>query len=161
LSADFHAKLKDRAADGKTNMLTTDGVHMNASGSMVMAAGVLHAFGLDEMQVQKAEEAWKDIPGGGRMSFGFGDTKGKSLQGTLNATIREREKLEALAAKEGKKVDEMLQVILAEEARKFLKPAGEFGSVAAIFDAGKDQEIQSALQEKFSQRARALLKEQR
>jgi lysophospholipase L1-like esterase len=59
LSADFAAKLKDRPADSKANSLTSDGVHMNAAGNRIMALGVLRAFGLDEAQLKKAEEAWR------------------------------------------------------------------------------------------------------
>jgi lysophospholipase L1-like esterase len=58
LSADFAAKLKDRPADAKGNSLTSDGVHMNAAGNKLMALGVLRAFGLDEVQLQKAQKSW-------------------------------------------------------------------------------------------------------
>ena len=35
---------------------------MNPRGNVMMATGVLKGFGLDEDQLQKAKEAWLDIP---------------------------------------------------------------------------------------------------
>jgi lysophospholipase L1-like esterase len=40
------------------NKLTTDGCHMNALGNMMMAKGVLRAFGLSEEKIAAAEKAW-------------------------------------------------------------------------------------------------------
>jgi lysophospholipase L1-like esterase len=54
------AKLK--AAGHKGNVLTRDGVHMNPFGDVMMARGILRAFGLDDAQLQKAEAAWQQIP---------------------------------------------------------------------------------------------------
>lgn len=58
LNGDFAAQLKDRPADAKGNSLTSDGVHMNASGNKLMARGVLRAFGLSEEQLARAEKGW-------------------------------------------------------------------------------------------------------
>ena len=49
-------------APAKGNQLTRDGVHMNAIGNQVMAAGVLKAFGLTNAQLEKIREAWLDLP---------------------------------------------------------------------------------------------------
>jgi len=38
--------------------LTADGVHMCVPGNMMMAEGVLRAFGLDDAQIAKARESW-------------------------------------------------------------------------------------------------------
>jgi lysophospholipase L1-like esterase len=43
---------------GDANLLTVDGVHMNAEGNKVMARGVLQAFGLNEEELKKAEDFW-------------------------------------------------------------------------------------------------------
>lgn len=42
--------------------LTSDGVHMNAYGNIMMARGVLKAFGLSEQQLDAVEAEWKQIP---------------------------------------------------------------------------------------------------
>jgi lysophospholipase L1-like esterase len=49
LNADFQTVLK--AAPKPGGVLTGDGVHMNAAGNLVMAKGVLKAFGLDAAQL--------------------------------------------------------------------------------------------------------------
>lgn len=47
---------------GIKRVLTTDGVHMNLYGNLMMAKGVLAAFGLDEQQLATANAAWSKIP---------------------------------------------------------------------------------------------------
>ncbi|MCA8957114.1 MAG: hypothetical protein KDC87_13640 [Planctomycetes bacterium] len=46
----------------KGNQLTTDGVHMNTLGNIVMALGVLRGFGLDEAQLARCRAAFDAIP---------------------------------------------------------------------------------------------------
>lgn len=57
LNAMFQERIKAANQPGK-NVLTGDGVHMNAAGDKLMAVGVLQAFGLDAAQLAKAEAAW-------------------------------------------------------------------------------------------------------
>ena len=61
--ADLNA---DMRAIVKTNpsipCLTTDGVHMAVRGNQMMAEGVLRSFGLNQAQINKAREAWLDLP---------------------------------------------------------------------------------------------------
>jgi lysophospholipase L1-like esterase len=42
------------------NKLTSDGCHMNSLGNMMMAKGVLSAFGMGEEKIAAAEKAWLD-----------------------------------------------------------------------------------------------------
>jgi lysophospholipase L1-like esterase len=72
LSKDMHAQLKAMPdAEGKAKMfgepnyqrniknkLTTDGCHMNKLGNIMMAKGVLRAFGLSEDKIAAAEKRW-------------------------------------------------------------------------------------------------------
>lgn len=51
----------DKAAKVKRS-LTVDGVHMNPYGNLMMARGVLRAFGLDDAQMAKVEAAWQALP---------------------------------------------------------------------------------------------------
>lgn len=63
LNAAMAAEQESLKAAGIKRSLTTDGVHMNIYGNLMMARGVLKAFGLDEAQIAKAEAAWRVIPG--------------------------------------------------------------------------------------------------
>jgi lysophospholipase L1-like esterase len=43
----------------KGKQLTSDGVHMNKAGNIMMARGVAKAFGLTDQQLDKSAESWK------------------------------------------------------------------------------------------------------
>lgn len=62
VSADMQAAVAAGQVATKGNILTVDGVHMNAQGNRMMARGVLKAFGLSEAQLKLAEKAWDEIP---------------------------------------------------------------------------------------------------
>jgi lysophospholipase L1-like esterase len=55
LNAMFQKTLK--AKKKPDLLLTVDGVHMNPAGDLLMAEGVLKAFGLTNRQIKKAEAA--------------------------------------------------------------------------------------------------------
>ena len=60
LNADMQAGLKTFPADApKGKQLTSDGVHMNKAGNIMMARGVAKAFGLTDGQLDKSAENWK------------------------------------------------------------------------------------------------------
>ena len=62
LSADMLKAVTEWRAKGETaNLLTVDGVHMNAAGNQMMALGILRAFGLNDEQLQKVREHWAKI----------------------------------------------------------------------------------------------------
>lgn len=63
LNEEMRQVWKEIQAAGSKQKLTTDGVHMNYAGNLIMARGVLKAFGLSDAQMLKAEEYWKSIPG--------------------------------------------------------------------------------------------------
>ena len=59
------AMVAEQASLGKAGgrrALTTDGVHMNIYGNLVMAKGVLAAFGLDGRQLAAARAKWDGAP---------------------------------------------------------------------------------------------------
>lgn len=60
LNADMQAAVAKANAGKGVNVLTRDGVHMNAEGNTMMATGVLKAFGLDEAQLATAQKAWAE-----------------------------------------------------------------------------------------------------
>ena len=55
LNADMQAAIAKAGPDKKGNLLTGDGVHMNPAGDVMMATGVLKAFGLSDEQIAKAK----------------------------------------------------------------------------------------------------------
>jgi acyl-CoA thioesterase I len=62
LNADMQAALKKIEKPEKPGKaLTVDGVHMNPEGDKMMATGILKAFGLDDAQLKKAQDAWAGI----------------------------------------------------------------------------------------------------
>jgi lysophospholipase L1-like esterase len=111
LNADMHRELdeKEKESRKRGNLLTSDGVHMNPHGNMMMAAGVLRGFGLDDAQRAKAREAWLDIPGGA------------TLAPQLKFTLRQLANLEVAAAKQGKTVQALLQAALEKEVSSLLE----------------------------------------
>ena len=61
LNADMQkqiAAVKAKHPKIKGNLLTVDGVHMNPLGNIMMAEGILRAFGLTDVQIAKAENTW-------------------------------------------------------------------------------------------------------
>jgi len=96
--ADLNAAMQAEilATPHKGNLLTVDGVHMNQAGNFMMAKGVLKAFGLNDAQLQKANEAWLDLP--------------KTTPITPNAalSIRQWNQLSAIAAKQNRSVNDLL-----------------------------------------------------
>ncbi|PTX99976.1 hypothetical protein DB346_19410 [Verrucomicrobia bacterium LW23] len=67
LLADLNADMQKEVAELKAaglqgNTVTGDGVHMNPAGNLMMAKGVLRAFGLNDEQMKKAMDHWLDIP---------------------------------------------------------------------------------------------------
>jgi lysophospholipase L1-like esterase len=60
LNEDMQAGLKKFPADApKGKQLTSDGVHMNKAGNIMMARGVAKAFGLTDKQLDQSVQSWK------------------------------------------------------------------------------------------------------
>jgi lysophospholipase L1-like esterase len=60
LNADMQAGLKTFPAEApKGKQLTSDGVHMNKAGNVMMARGVAKALGLTDKQLDKSAKNWK------------------------------------------------------------------------------------------------------
>ena len=115
LLADLNASMQkdldelEKAGKKRGTLLTSDGVHMNPYGNQMMAEGVLRGFGLDDAAAAKAKSAWLDIPGG------------ISVNASARLTLRQYQALEALAAKEGKSVQALLQSALDRDVAEILK----------------------------------------
>jgi lysophospholipase L1-like esterase len=66
LNADMQAEVADRIKAGwkAGHLLTLDGVHPNPRGMVMMAHGILRAFGLTDAQIARADDTWLDMPNG-------------------------------------------------------------------------------------------------
>jgi len=96
---------KEKAGGKRGKLLTSDGVHMNPLGNVMMASGVLRGFGLTDAQMAKATDSFLDIPNGASAS--------------VPLTLRQYAALETAAAKEGKSVQDLIRAavekLLAEK----------------------------------------------
>jgi hypothetical protein len=115
LFADLNAAMQkslddlEKAGKKRGTLLTSDGVHMNPWGNQMMAEGILRAFGLDDEAAAKARSAWLDIPGG------------FTLNASARITLRQYQALEAVAAREGKSVQALLQSAMDRDVEELLK----------------------------------------
>jgi lysophospholipase L1-like esterase len=98
------------AKAGVKRALTTDGVHMNIYGDMVMAKAVLAAFGLDDGQLAAAQAKWNEVP---RL---FETTAKIKLSGSELAA------LEAYAASRNKPVETVVTEISTNAVSEAIKP---------------------------------------
>jgi hypothetical protein len=96
---------------GITRALTTDGVHMNVYGDMVMAKAVLAAFGLNDRQLTAVQARWNDIP------EIFPTTAKIKLSGNELAA------LEAYATRQNKSVETIVAEISANAVKAAIKAA--------------------------------------
>ncbi len=98
LSADMQNIIAEKAKNNikAGTILTTDGVHMNPAGNQMMAKGILRGFGLNAEQIAKAEKSWQESP------------EKFPVQPRIDMTMAEYLKLEAIAEKHGKSVNDFI-----------------------------------------------------
>ena len=109
LNTDMREALKKFPKGAKGNKLTSDGVHMNGLGNIMMAKGLLKAFGLTDAQLTSTETEWKNIPNTNRIRL------------SLGMSIVEAEKLNAIAAKAKKSLSQLFTEFLNEKKAAMLK----------------------------------------
>ncbi len=105
LNADMRTDIqKDIAAGWKPgHLFTMDGVHPNPRGNVMMAIGVLKAFGFSDGQIAKANDVWLDIPHGWSTNLTYQITVTKEL------TLRQYLALQAQTPKDNGDVHDLLQ----------------------------------------------------
>jgi lysophospholipase L1-like esterase len=110
LNADMQGAVKANGGGDAKHfpVLTVDGVHMNPLGNRMMARGVLKAFGLNETQIEKAEQAWLDIPAACRLDY------------NRMVTIRQYDLLNAAATKQNRPVNELLNELYSKAIDAYL-----------------------------------------
>jgi lysophospholipase L1-like esterase len=147
LNADFQTILKSAPKPG--GVLTGDGVHMNAAGNQVMAKGVLRALGLDAAQVEKASEYWKDIPNTVELK--------PSFQGKVPLTLRQKERLDAVAARHKMSAEQMVALLYGADLAGGTSPK-TVAEIEAFLDRQDRKDPAVILQEGLSRRVEELKK---
>lgn len=139
--------------------LTGDGVHMTPEGNILMARTLLKALGCSQAEVAKAYDNWLDLPDAGNFSARVDVVLNKRyFHTTCTLTLREREKLLEAAKEAGKPtLMHWSKDLLASLMKKKIKPTGMYDSLDAIFDAGKEKEVQIELQKEFERAIREIV----
>lgn len=104
LNAIMQQTVKTMEKDERGNTVTTDGVHMNSAGNMMMAKGVLEAIGFTKEEIQEAEKHWDHIP------------NTNNIRLNLGLSHAEMRALEKAAKEQGKSVQQIFTETL--EAKK-------------------------------------------
>jgi len=136
-----------KALKGKTttdNLLTVDGVHMNPEGNMLMARGVMDAFGMTSAQIDTYEKKWRESP----------NATAVTAQITLMASAPvSLSKFAAVSniAKEQKIAPNVVQANLLFEALRTVVKAHE--QDATFTPAQAQSEIQKAFAQKVEEAA--------
>ena len=124
--ADYNAFLRDTAKarnlpladlsaamaadqDANKRVLTVDGVHMNTFGNLMMAKGVLKAFGLDDRQVATAYAKWSEQPDLFQASY------------KIKLSLKEYATLEAYASSQKKSVDAVINELAVAAVNAVIK----------------------------------------
>jgi len=108
--ADLNAAMAaDQAANNR--ILTVDGVHMNNYGNLMMAKGVLAAFGLDDHQLAAVYTKWADQP----------DTFQPTPK--IKLSLKDLAALEAYAASQNKSIDTVMADIATDAIKTAIKTA--------------------------------------
>jgi hypothetical protein len=111
LNDDMQQALKKFPANApKGKQLTSDGVHMNALGNFMMAKGVAKAFGLSDSQLEASEKKWYLVPNAAEVRMP-----------SIKMSLTEMAKLKAVAAKEGKSIQQIFVEVIAQKKEELLK----------------------------------------
>ncbi len=139
--------------------LTGDGVHLTPEGNILMARTVLKTFGCSEAQVEKARQAWLDMPRAGDISARVDVVLNKQFfRTTCSLTLREREKLLAAAqAAQKPTLMHWSKDLLASLMKKKVQPAGAYDALDALFAPGVKEKVQAELQSEFDQSIRSIV----
>lgn len=108
LNALMQETIKTLEKDSRGNTVTTDGVHMNSAGNMMMAKGVLEAMGFTAKQLVEAEKDWDNIANTNTIRLGIG------------LSHAEYRALDKAARQSGKSVSDLFQEALDARKRELI-----------------------------------------
>jgi hypothetical protein len=136
------------------NLLTVDGAHMNPRGDQIMASVILSTFGLSQEQLAKARRFWMKIPGGWTMRLDYRDASFaptpisqpvRILRVFVSMTIPQYEALDRQESKRDRTETDVINQMYAEDCKALLKPSGPYETFDAIFDGGKQDQVEAQL----------------
>ncbi|MFK7910103.1 MAG: SGNH/GDSL hydrolase family protein [Akkermansiaceae bacterium] len=95
--------IKTMEKNSKGNTVTSDGVHMNSAGNMMMAKGILKVMGFTAEELKVTEKAWANIPGTNQIRLNVklshaeleilekeAKAQGKSIQQVFDETLQSK-----------------------------------------------------------------------
>ena len=87
LNAIMQETIKTMDKDHRGNTVTSDGVHMNSAGNMMMARGILEVMGFSSNELDVLEKEWVNIPNANKMRLDlrFSHTEKLKLQKSAKA----------------------------------------------------------------------------
>ena len=109
LNAEMQAALITGPGKPAGNQLTTDGVHMNTLGNIMMATGVLRSFGMSSAQLAKASSEFEAIPNSCHVRV---DSR---------MTVRQFKALRVMATKAGVSVQQLLAQAVEKKLAELVK----------------------------------------
>ncbi len=111
LGAQMQNAIRKAAAQSMTNgaLFTVDGVHMNPHGNILMASGILSAFGFDETRIKTLQAEWLDVP------------KACTITVKSDVSIREYQKLEEAARGGNANIQKFLDAKFRQDIDELLK----------------------------------------
>ncbi|XHR30021.1 MAG: SGNH/GDSL hydrolase family protein [Chthoniobacteraceae bacterium] len=133
-------------APGSTR-LTVDGVHMNPDGNMLMARGILEAFGMEKAQIDAFEKKWRSLPD----AVGVPANLSLGIQTPVRTSAGGYAKLNE-AARQQKISLQQLAGSYQFEALKTVLKAHEADSDLTLTRFQSDKALQSEFQEVYSRK---------
>lgn len=147
LNAIFWKVLKTKTTPG--NLLTVDGVHMNADGNMLMARGILEAFGMETAKIDAFEKQWRVSPTATSVSAQW------NIVVTAPASLAGAKALNDMAAEQKVRINEVQNNLLFEAVRAVIK-AHENDATFTLSQA--QGEVQKAFAQKVQEAAKSQIK---
>lgn len=112
LFADLNAAMQTALAPSAKipggKQLTSDGVHMNVRGNIMMAKGVLRGFGLSDKQLATVTADFDAMPGSAQ------------VRSNLRMNAKKFKKLQIAAGKLGLSVDQLIQRVVDDGVKRIL-----------------------------------------
>lgn len=100
--------IKTMEKDSRGHTVTSDGVHMNSAGNMMMARGILEVMGLTSSELDAMEKKWADIPNTNKIRL------------NLQLSHAEMSALKKSAKAKGKTVNEVFSEAIEDAKAKHL-----------------------------------------
>lgn len=113
--ADLNAMCWKARKANPANHLTVDGIHMNPAGNMILALGVLEAFGMPPAQIEAFEKKWSESPSSASILSKL------SLSATAPVSLNGYKAMSALAGEQKISTDQFQANLLFEALRTVLK----------------------------------------